>query len=131
MGQVSSPHTGSTRKAARSRGQLISLDTENATCWAVLSNDQTIGYATNTGSASISPFQISFDGSMEPLSSNDSSVRTGEGPLDLVLTQDGENLYTLDSADDSISAFRVGRDGGLERGESIAVPDGANGLAAR
>ncbi len=119
------PHSGEVSSA------IDIFDTENATCWAVLSNDQTIGYATNTGSASISPFRVNFDGTMKPLVSDGNSVPTGEGPLDLVLTQDGENLYTLDSGDDTLSAFRVDRDGGLQRGESVAVPDGANGLAAR
>lgn len=106
------------------------LDTENATCWAVLSNDQTLGYATNTGSASVSLFKVNFDGTMEPLSEQP-TITTGEGPLDLVLTQDGQYLYTLDSGDDTISAFRVGNNGQLSPLNTVSVPDGANGLAAR
>ncbi len=107
------------------------LHTENATCWVVLSNDQTIGYASNTGSASISPFRIFFDGSMELLSSNGGSVATGNAPLDIVLTQDGEYFYSLDSADNTISEFRVSRSGRLSFLGTTDVPAGANGLAAR
>lgn len=103
----------------------------NATCWVALSNDQTVGYATNTGSASISLFTINFRGTMDPLLSGGQTVSTGDGPLDLVLTQNGRFLYTLDSADDTISAFRVQANGGLVSLGTVPVPDGSNGLAAR
>lgn len=104
---------------------------QNAVCWVVLSNDQMVGYATNTGSASISLFKINFDGTMKPLERGGQTVPTGNGPLDLVLTQDGRYLYTLNSADDTIRAFRVLPGGRLTSLETIPVPDGSNGLAAR
>lgn len=104
---------------------------QNAVCWVVLSNDQMVGYATNTGSASISLFKINFDGTMKPLERGGQTVPTGNGPLDLVLTQDGRYLYTLNSADDTIRAFRVLAGGRLTPLENISVPDGSNGLAAR
>ncbi|ETW98221.1 MAG: hypothetical protein ETSY1_19600 [Candidatus Entotheonella factor] len=119
------------RETGEVSGAIGFLDAENATCWVVLSNDQTIGYASNTGSASISPFSIAFDGTIEPLLSNGRSIETGNGPLDIVLTQDGENLYSLDSGDNTITAFRVRRNGNLVQLGTVDVPPGANGLAAR
>ena len=112
-------------------GPAVSLlDAENATCWVVISNDGTVGYATNTGSASVSTFNINFDGTMEPFSRR-FNVRTGEGPLDLVLTRDGENLYTLNSGDNEIRTFSVRNDQSLNRRRTVSVPAGANGLAVR
>ena len=107
------------------------LETESATCWVVLSPDQTVGYASNTESASISLFQINFDGSIEPLPLSGRSTPTGNGPLDLVLTQDGRNLYSLDSADQTISAFHVRPSGRITALGTVPIPPGANGLAAR
>jgi 6-phosphogluconolactonase (cycloisomerase 2 family) len=104
---------------------------ENAVCWVVLSNDQTIGYATNTGSASISLFEVNFDGTMDSVLPGGNTVSTGNGPLDLVLTQDGRYLYTLNFGDDTIRAFRVRPNGRLRRLGTVETPDGANGLAAR
>ena len=107
------------------------FNAQNAACWVALFNDQTVGYTTNTGSHSISIFTINFDGSMESLLANERAVRAGAGPIDLVVTQDGRNLYVLNAADDTIGAFRVHSDGRLNRLRTVNTPDGANGLAAR
>jgi 6-phosphogluconolactonase (cycloisomerase 2 family) len=104
-----------------------------APCWAVLSNNQTFGYATNTGSDSLTLFRINFDGTIEPFFQNnpDREILTGAGPLDLVLTQDNRFLFTLNSGDDKIQAFLVLPKGKIVRLWAVSVPDGANGLAAR
>ncbi len=106
------------------------LQAENATCWVVISNDGAIGYATNTASSTISIFQINFDGTLQLLDGR-FSARTGAGPIDLVITRDGENVYSLNSGDNEIQAFTVRRDGGLLGRRSVPVPGGANGLAVR
>ena len=106
------------------------LDAENATCWLVISNDGTVGYATNTGSASVSTFNINFDGTMTPFKRR-FNVQTGAGPLDLVLSRDGANVYTLNSGDNEIRNLQVRNDGSLSRKQTVYVPVGANGLAVR
>ena len=107
------------------------LDAQNATCWVVISNDGTVGYATNTGSGSVSTFRIGFDGTMRRFIPN-FNIKTGAGPIDLVLTRDGKNLYTLNSGDNKIRTFSVRSDQRLSgRRGTIPVPDGANGLAVR
>jgi 6-phosphogluconolactonase (cycloisomerase 2 family) len=105
---------------------------EAATCWVAVSNDRTVGYATNAGSASISVFRIDFDGSIEPFFAGGRSAATGNGPLDLVLTRDGRNLYTLNGGEQTIRAFTVTRDDRpVPLGDNEPVPAGANGLASR
>jgi 6-phosphogluconolactonase len=54
------PETGEVSTA------IDTLTAENAACWVALSSDQTVGYTTNTGSASISLFRIRFDGALDP-----------------------------------------------------------------
>jgi 6-phosphogluconolactonase len=103
---------------------------ELAACWVVLSSDQTIGYALNAGSASISLFSIKFDGSLAPFFRSGGEVGTGKSPSDLVLTQDGQRLYVLNSTDHTIRAFQVKADGRLSGGGTVPVPAGANSLAA-
>jgi 6-phosphogluconolactonase (cycloisomerase 2 family) len=109
------------------------LEAGAATCWAVLSNNQTIGYATNTGSDSLTLFRINFNGTIEPFFQNnpDREILTGAGPLDLVLTQDNRSLFTLNSGDDEIRSFFVLPKGNIIRLWTVSVPDGSNGLAAR
>ena len=108
--------------------------TETAACWVVVSNDGRFAYTTNAGSGSVSAYRIAFDGT---ISLRDPGGRTGltgkdSAPIDMALSNDGRNLYTLNSGDATISAFRVKADGGLARlPRLIGLPATANGLAAR
>lgn len=108
--------------------------TETAACWVVVSSDGRFAYTTNAGSGSVSGYEIGFDGSLTLLDSNGITGRTGKqsGPIDMSLSNDGRNLYTLNSGTSSISVFRVRSDGGLIRMHSQwNLPVTANGLAAR
>ena len=108
------------------------IDLENATCWTVLSNDQTIGYATNTGSGTVSLYRINFNGTIDPFFVNpDRHITTGTGPRDAILTQDNQFFYTLNPPDGEIRAFRVNRNGNINRRGTVAIPTSASGLMAR
>jgi 6-phosphogluconolactonase len=68
------------------------------------------------------------------LDRNGRTGRTGKGsaPIDMSLSNDGRNLYTLNSGNASISVFRVKHNGGLARMHTQwNLPVTANGLAAR
>lgn len=108
--------------------------TETAACWAIVSNDGRFTYTTNTGSGSISGYSIDFDGSLTLLDADGRTGNTGKdtGPLDMALSNDGRNLYTLNGRSDTIGVFRVKDKGGLASLNShIDVPASANGLAVR
>ncbi|MEJ2593148.1 MAG: beta-propeller fold lactonase family protein [Candidatus Thiodiazotropha sp.] len=108
--------------------------TETAACWVVVSNDGRYAYTTNAGSGTVSGYAIGFDGGLKLLNRNGIAGRTGKGsaPIDMSLSNDGRNLYTLNSGNASISVFRVRSDGGLIRMHSQwNLPATANGLAAR
>ncbi len=130
----------------RETGEVSSLvdliDQGDATCWTVLSSDQTVGYSVNTGSDSVSLYRINFDGtlksffsrSFDRLHQNDQTdyqVRTGAAPRDAVLTQNNQFLMTLNNGDEEIRAFRVSRKGALRRRGTAPIPGSATGLIAR
>jgi len=108
--------------------------TETAACWAIVSNDGRFTYTTNAGSGSISGYSTGFDGSLALLDANGRTGNTGKntGPLDMALSNDGRNLYTLNGQSDTIGVFKVKNKGGLASLNShIDVPASANGLAVR
>ena len=108
--------------------------TETAACWAVVSNDGRYVYTTNAGSGSISAYTVGFDGSLALLDAGGRTGLTGKnsGPLDMVVSSDGRNLYSLNGASDTIGAFTIKDKGGLASLNSqVTVPATANGLAIR
>lgn len=108
--------------------------TETAACWVVVTPDGRFAYTTNAGSGSISGYRIAFDGAISLLDGNGRTGLTGRdsAPIDMALSNDGRNLYALNSGNATISAFRVEEDGELERLRTLTgLPASANGLAAR
>ena len=108
--------------------------TETAACWVVISNDGRFAYTTNTGSGSISGYRVAKDGSLTLRDADGRTGDTGAGsaPLDMSLSRNGRYLYTLNSGNGTIGAFRVGSDGELAAFAGVSgLPAGANGMAAR
>jgi 6-phosphogluconolactonase (cycloisomerase 2 family) len=108
--------------------------TETAACWVVVSNDGRFAYTTNAASNSVSGYRIGFDGDISLLDHNGRTGLTGKDsiPIDMALSNDGRNLYTLNAGNATISAFRVGKKGGLQRLRTLKnLPATVNGLVAR
>lgn len=114
-------------------GLVDSIAQGDATCWTVLSNDQTVGYSVNTGSGTLSPYRINFNGTLEPFDANrpNRQIATGAGPRDAVLTQNNRSLITLNNGDGEIRAFRVFSNGALGPRNRLPVPASVTGLMAR
>ncbi len=121
----------------RKTGEVSSLvdliDQGDATCWTVLSSNQTVGYSVNTGSGDVSLYRINFDGTIDPFFQNrpNRMIRTGAGPRDAVLTQNNQSFITLNNGDGEIRAFRVRRNGSIARRDAVPIPKSATGLMAR
>lgn len=107
---------------------------QTAACWAALTPDDRFTYVTNTGSGSISGYAIDFDGQIELLDADGRTGVTGDGsaPIDVVVTDNGRYLYSLNSGSHTIGTFRIQADGSLTPLPFAAgLPVGANGLASR
>jgi 6-phosphogluconolactonase len=96
--------------AVSSLGGSPYADGQTAPCWVEISHDGRYLFAVNTGSTSISSYQILADGSLQYLSSTSFQSGLGIRPFDARLDPNGENLYVVDAAIDAVSIFAV--DGG-------------------
>jgi 6-phosphogluconolactonase (cycloisomerase 2 family) len=105
--------------------------TETAACWVVVTPNGKFAYTTNTGSASVSGFDIGHGGSLMLLDADGVTGMSGAGPIDAAPSHNGRFLYVLTSGSDVISAFSIDADGSLNHIGDTPVQDGANGLAAR
>jgi 6-phosphogluconolactonase (cycloisomerase 2 family) len=94
---------------------------QTAACWVVVTPNGRFAYTTNTGSASVSGYDIASDGALSLFASV--AGTTNAGPTDMGLAG-ADFLYTLDSGAAAISAFAVASDG------SLAPMAGAAGLPA-
>jgi 6-phosphogluconolactonase len=106
--------------------------TETAACWIVVTRNGRFAYASNTGSATLSGYNVSSGGSLNLLDANGVTGVTGPGPIDMALSVNSHFLYALNSGDGTISAFRVNHDGSLSSLPGVnGIPSSANGLAVR
>src|SRR6266568_3204943 len=85
-------------------------DGQTAPCWVEISHDGQYLFAVNTGSTTISSYQIQTDGSLVHLSDTAFSSGLGIRPFDARLDAGGNNLYVVDAAIDAVTIFSV--DGG-------------------
>ncbi|MEP7303880.1 MAG: beta-propeller fold lactonase family protein [Acidobacteriota bacterium] len=107
---------------------------QTAACWVVVTDDGRFAYTSNTGSGSISGYDLDGDGTLTLLNADGRTAETGAGsaPTDLALSDDGRFLFVLASATHQIAAFRIRSHGQLQPVGMIGgLPAGANGLAAR
>lgn len=101
---------------------------QTAACWVLVSANGRYAYTTNTGSHSVSGFEIGRLGDLAGIG----ATATGQGPIDMAQARNGRFIYTLDAGDGSIAAFRFHSDGALEFLQQVfGLPAGTNGLAAR
>lgn len=105
----------------------------NATCWTVLSSDQTVGYATNTADGTVSLYNVNFDGTMDFFfnGSVDTPIQSGAGIRDAVLLQNNQFLFTLNNGVSQVSSFWINRSGAIAPRDTATIPSSATGLIAR
>ena len=105
--------------------------TETAACWIAATQNGKFVYAANTGSASVSGFDVR-DGTLSILNADGKTGQSGTTPIDVAITPNSQVLYGLNAGSHSISIFGVSQSNGdLSAGGSVAVPTGVVGLAAK
>jgi 6-phosphogluconolactonase len=108
--------------------------TETAACWTVVSKNGKYAYVTNTGSGTVTGYEIGRSGSLSLLDADGVTGVTGPGsaPIDADFSGNGRFLYVLNGGNGTISGFSVDSDGSLEpAGGATGLPAGAVGIAAR
>ncbi len=94
----------------RSIGASPYADGQTAPCWVEISHDGGYLFTVNTGSTTISSYQILANGSLQFLASTPFKSGGGIRPFDARLDVAGQNLYVVDAAINAVSGFAV--DGG-------------------
>jgi len=103
---------------------------QTAACWIVVTRNGRYAYTSNTGSASVTGYEIGTSGELTALDEDGVTGATGAGPIDMALTTDNRFLYSLDSGAQQISGFAVNADGSLTPLGATGLPGSASGLAA-
>lgn len=112
--------------AVSSIGGSPYADGQTAPCWVEITHDGRYLFAVNTGSTSISSYQILADGSLQLLGSTSFQSGLGIRPFDARLDPNDENLYVVDAAINAVSIFAVDGGGLTELSASpAALPTGA------
>jgi hypothetical protein len=113
----------STAGALSSIGASPYADGQTAPCWVEISPDGRHLFAVNTGSTSISSYQIQSDGSLS--FQKNATFKSGAGirPFDARLDPSGSDLYVVDAALKAVTAFAVNGGSLSELGTSpFALP---------
>ena len=108
---------------ATSTVQAEAATTETAACWL-----RTVGsrfYVTNTGSGTISGFDVRSNGTVQILDADGVTATTGANPRDLNVS--GSFLYA--QSDSGLDGFRIANDGSLTPVGTAALPATARGVA--
>lgn len=107
--------------------------TETAACWVVVTKNGRYAYTTNTGSGSVTGYQIHHDGSLTLLDEDGQTGLTGDGssPIDMGQSKNGRFLYVTNTGNGTISVFQVHNDGSLSDVQVVSgLPAGITGMVA-
>lgn len=108
--------------------------TETAACWIAVPNSGRFAYTTNTGSGSVSAYEVDGEGVLMLRDGDGVTGVTGmdSAPIDMAFSRNSRYLYTLNSGNQTISVFEIiRRNGGLTPIQTVEdLPMGGNGLAA-
>jgi len=106
--------------------------TETAACWVAVTNNGKFAYAANTGSASVTGYDV-HDAGLTILDADGKTGNTGTTPIDVAVSRNSQFLYTLTAGSHSISAFSVRQNDGTlsPAGGASGLPVGTVGLAAQ
>jgi 6-phosphogluconolactonase len=127
---VSSYTVSGTSTLNVARGSVPDLQT--AACWVVITRSGRFAYTSNTGSDSISSYQIGENGTLTLLASVAASTGSGSAPIDMAFNKNTQLLYVIASGSHMVQAFQVGSDGSLTAISGVSdLPAGAQGIAAR
>ena len=111
------------------------LNGQQTTCWVITTRNERFAYTTNTLSGTITTYRIDSSGALSVVGHITSTpAGTAVGlPIDVGVSKDGRNLYTLNGNQGTVSVFNIQDDGSLVRLQVAAWTNfpylGSQGLA--
>src|SRR6266508_3461551 len=108
-------------------------NSQTASCWVVITNNGHLAFVSNTGSGTISSYNLtSNDGTLTLVNSVAGDTGANSAPIDVALNVSSHFLYVLAGGLQSVISFRVEHDGSLTLIDTDGgLPLGAQGIAAK
>lgn len=92
-----------------------------ASCWIMLTNDKSYAYISNTGSSTISSYQVDAHGNLTLLKAVATVTGPASSPIDSAMSSDSKYLYVVESTMGRVGILRLA-------GANLSVIGGASGL---
>lgn len=108
-------------------------NSQTASCWVVITNNGHTAFLSNTGSGTISSYDLaSNDGALTLIHAVAGDLGVNSAPIDMALNVSSQFLYVLAGGLQSVVSFRVEHDGSLTLLDTDAgLPLGAQGISAK
>src|SRR5215216_430346 len=105
---------------------------QTASCWVVIPNSGTRAIVSNTGSGTISTYDIGVDGTLTLANAVAADLEPNSAPRDLALSNNGKILFVQIEDGQSVALFRIENDGTLTPVDTVGgLSFGAQGIAAK
>lgn len=106
--------------------------TQTAACWVLLARDFRLAYTTNTGSGTVSVYDVSPDGTLTLAHAVAANTGAGSAPIDMALSRNGRFVFVLaPGGEGTLRPYAINADGTLRGlGPVDGIPPTAYGLAA-
>jgi 6-phosphogluconolactonase (cycloisomerase 2 family) len=106
--------------------------TQTAACWVLLARDFQLAFTTNTGSGTVSAFDVSEGGELTLRHAVAANTGAGSAPIDMALSRNGRFVFVLaPGGEGTVRPYAINADGTLQGlGPVNGIPPTAYGLAA-
>jgi 6-phosphogluconolactonase len=105
---------------------------QTAACWVVIPNDGMRAIVSNTGSGTISTYNINGNGMLTLANAVAANLGPMSAPRDMALSVTGQILFVQTEGGQSVAAFHIENNGALTAVDTVGgLPFGAQGIAAK
>ena len=108
-------------------------NSQTASCWVVTTNNGKTAFVSNTGSSTISSYQVgASDGELTLINAVAADTGANSAPIDMALNNSSHFLLVLLGGSQSVACYHVEHDGTLILTDTEGgLPLGAQGIAAK
>jgi 6-phosphogluconolactonase len=105
---------------------------QTASCWVVIPNNGTRAIVSNTGSGTISTYNIDGSGMLTLANAVAADLGPDSAPRDMALSVNGQTLFVQIDGGQSVAVFHIENNGTLTLVDTVGgLPFGAQGIAAK
>jgi len=106
-------------------------DTQTAACWVVITGSGRSAFVSNTGSGTISAFEVGRGGALSLADAAAGDLGAGSGVIDMALSHRSRFLYVLSSTLGTVTGFRVTGNRLTQVTSASGLPASIQGIAAQ